>query len=38
MWLEIVGTFDIDQLAGMSVGFFRQQLDGGEVFIELEVI
>lgn len=38
-WLEIVGTFDIDQLAGMSVGFFPlNNSTVSEVFTELEVI
>ena len=38
-WLEIIATFDIDQLAGMSVGIFplvNSTVD--EVFVELQAI
>jgi general secretion pathway protein D len=38
-WLDIVSTFDIDQLAGVSVGVFPiQSAAVEEIFIELEQI
>ena len=38
-WLDIVTTFDIDQLAGVSVGIFPlTNSTAGEIFLELEQI
>ena len=38
-WLDIVSTFDIDQLSGMSVGFFSlQNATVKEVLVEIEQI